>query len=81
MFLILRVQDALLVRMTYLNYGQNSFSEHGADAALHVKGRDSSIGFSTMGVKLATSVNIDYIGQYGNRQTSSGGSGSFHYKF
>ena len=135
-------------RMTYLNYGQDSFSEHGADAALHVKGRDSSIGFSTMGVKLATSVNIgklifsphveaayrrafgrtnatihenfsalgsgygmavqgtplsvstaqintgfaaklsnhidvniDYIGQYGNRQTSSGGYGSFRFKF
>ncbi|MCX5617207.1 autotransporter domain-containing protein [Bombella sp. TMW 2.2543] len=135
-------------RMTYLNYDQTNYHEHGADAALAVKGRNSSIGFSTVGVKLATSVNIgkvifsphleagyrrafgrtnasvregftslaggygmsvqgtplsintaqintgfsahltdridvnvDYIGQYGGHQTSSGGSGSFRYKF
>ncbi|MCX8666013.1 autotransporter outer membrane beta-barrel domain-containing protein, partial [Acetobacteraceae bacterium B3987] len=26
-------------------------------------------------------VNVDYIGQYGGHQTSSGGSGNFSYKF
>lgn len=135
-------------RMTYLNYNSTNFREHGADSALAVKGQNSSIGFSTMGVKLATSVtigkvlfsphveagyrrafgrtnasvregfsalgggygmsvqgtplsintaqintgfaarltdridvNVDYIGQYGGHQTSSGGSGNFSYKF
>ncbi|MUG78986.1 autotransporter domain-containing protein [Bombella sp. ESL0380] len=135
-------------RMTYLNYDQTGFHEHGAETALAVKGRNSSIGFSTVGVKLATSVNIgrvifsphleagyrrafgrtnasvregfstlgdgygmsvqgtplsvstaqintgfaahltdridvnvDYVGQYGGHQTSSGGSGNFRYKF
>ncbi|MCX5619554.1 autotransporter domain-containing protein [Bombella pollinis] len=135
-------------RMTYVNYGQDGYREHGADASLRVKGQNSSIGFSTVGVKLATNVgigklifsphleagyrrafgrtnamvregftslgdgygmavqgtplstntaqintgfaahltdridvNLDYIGQYGGRQTSSGGSGSFRYKF
>ncbi|MDF7673158.1 autotransporter domain-containing protein [Acetobacteraceae bacterium ESL0697] len=136
------------VRMTYVNYGQDSYHEHGGDAALRVKGQNSSMGFSTMGIKLATSfslgkilfsphleaayrrafgrtdahiregfigansgydmtiwgtglsvdtaqistgfgmrltdrldINVDYIGQYGSSQSSTGGSGSIHYRF
>ncbi|WP_272916045.1 autotransporter domain-containing protein [Aristophania vespae] len=135
-------------RMTYVNYGQDSYREHGGDAALRIKGQNSSIGFSTMGIKLASSfslgkvmvsphletayrrafgrtnahiregfinanngydmtvwgtglsvdtaqintgfgmrltdkfdVNVDYIGQYGSSQSSTGGSGSIHYRF
>ncbi|UMM09014.1 autotransporter-associated beta strand repeat-containing protein [Gluconobacter frateurii] len=43
------------VRMTYLNYQADGFHEHGG-AALKVQGMDQSLGYSTFGLKAATSL-------------------------
>ncbi len=137
-------------RMTYVSYQQGAFREHGGLTALNVRGQQSNLGYSTVGLKAASSfdlgsvvfsthgslayrrafgalrgtarerfnqagggvgydmsvigtpisadtavvntgvsahlardltVQLDYIGQYGNHLTTSGGTGKISYKF
>lgn len=64
-----------------------NFSALGSGYGMAVQGTPLSVSTAQINTGFAAKladridVNIDYIGQYGNRQTSSGGSGSFHYKF